>query len=272
LISIAASPSTASIASGTTQQFSALGTLTDGTTKDVTATAQWTSDTPAVATVNGNGLATGAAVGSAQITATVGLVSGSAVLAVTPAQLVSIAVNPTNGSVPAGTTQQFTATGTFTDGSTQNVTSSGSWTSTNGQVATVSNTPGTQGLATALSLGSTNVALTVGSITGSATLNVTAAILVSISITPGAATITLGAIQQFTATGTYTDQSMQDVTSVVTWGTSDAGVATVSNTAGTNGLATSAGVGTANITASVGSISATATITVTPPAGSSERK
>src|SRR5207245_1832525 len=37
----------------------------------------------------------------------------------TPAGLVSIAVSPTDPTTPLGTSQQLTATGTFTDGSTQ---------------------------------------------------------------------------------------------------------------------------------------------------------
>ena len=41
----------------------------------------------------------------------------------TAATLLSIAVTPANPSIATGTTQQFTATGTFSDNSTQNLTS-----------------------------------------------------------------------------------------------------------------------------------------------------
>ncbi len=41
----------------------------------------------------------------------------------TPAALVSIAVTPASPSIAKGLTEQFTATGTYTDNSTQNLTS-----------------------------------------------------------------------------------------------------------------------------------------------------
>ena len=43
--------------------------------------------------------------------------------------LVSIAVTPANATNLVGATQQFTATGTYSDGSTQNITSQATWTS-----------------------------------------------------------------------------------------------------------------------------------------------
>ena len=56
--------------------------------------------------------------GTSTISATLGGVSGSTVLTVTAAVLQSIAVTPANPSVAKGLTEQFTATGTFSDNST----------------------------------------------------------------------------------------------------------------------------------------------------------
>jgi hypothetical protein len=95
-----------------------------------------------------------------------------------------------------------------------------------------------------------------------ATLVVNPAALVSIAINPHAPTIALGTAQQFTATGTYTDGSTQDLTSVVTWGSSNAMIAIISNAVGTYGLATSSGQGTATISATSGSISNSTPLTV----------
>jgi uncharacterized repeat protein (TIGR01451 family) len=75
--------------------------------------------------------------------------------------------------------------------------------------------------------------------------------LVSIEITPAAVILGVGRTQQYIATGHYSDQSTQDLTSRVTWVSSDLGVATISPA----GLATSAAVGTANILARFGCIS-----------------
>ena len=262
LVSIAVTPATPSIALGTSEQFTATGTYTDGSTQNLTSTATWSSDTVSTATINNAGLAQSVGMGTANITATSGTVSGSAVLTVTTAALVSLAINPQTSTVALGTTQQFTATGTFTDGSTQDLTQSGHWSSTAATVATISNTAGTAGLASTLGTGTTTIGISAGAVSATATLVVNPAALVSIAINPQSPTIALGTTQQFTATGTYTDGSTQDLTTVVTWSSSSATVAIVSNAVGSYGLATSSGQGTATISATSTSISASTTITV----------
>src|SRR5262249_17838651 len=74
-------------------------------------------------------LPTAVATGPSAITATLGSMTGSTVMTVSAAVLQSIAVTPANPSVPIGGTQQFTATGTYTDQSTQNLTSQVTWAS-----------------------------------------------------------------------------------------------------------------------------------------------
>jgi hypothetical protein len=72
--------------------------------------------------------------------------------------------------------------------------------------------------------------------------------------------------QQYAATGFYTDGSMLDLTTSVTWHSSDTDVATISNVPGSQGLATAVlmfGTGTTNITAtSSGITSNTAVLNV----------
>src|SRR5271169_1593782 len=70
LLSIAVSPASPSINVSAMQQFTATGTFSDGSTKDLTATANWASVTSSVATINAAGLATGVAAGTTNITAT----------------------------------------------------------------------------------------------------------------------------------------------------------------------------------------------------------
>jgi parallel beta-helix repeat protein len=265
LVSMAVIPATPTIALGTTQAFTATGTYTDGSTQNLTSTATWSSDTPATATINSAGLGQSVGTGTATVSATSGTVSGSTVLTVTAAALVSIAINPSTATIAMGTTQQFTATGTFTDGTTQDLTQSGHWSSTVATVATISDTAGTMGQVSTAGTGTTTIGISSGTVSGTATLVVNPAALVSIAINPPTATIALGTTQQFTAMGTYTDGSTQDLTSVVTWSSSSATVAIIGNTVGSYGLATSAGQGTANITASSNAISASSTISVAGP-------
>ncbi len=84
-------------------------------------------------------------------------------------QLLSIAVTPVNPIIALGLTQQFTATGIYTNGPA-NITSAVTWVSSNPTVATIS----TAGLATSLTPGTTNITATYGAISGSTTLTVTA--------------------------------------------------------------------------------------------------
>ncbi len=84
--------------------------------------------------------------------------------------LSSIAVTPVNRTISTGTTQQFTASGTYSDGSTQDLSAQATWVSSSTGVATI----GSSGLATAVNPGSTTISATLGGITGSTTLTVQA--------------------------------------------------------------------------------------------------
>ena len=81
--SISVLPATASIAVGTTQQFTATATYIDGSTANVSSTATWAATTPAAATINSYGLATGSTADATMITATLSGISGNASLSVT---------------------------------------------------------------------------------------------------------------------------------------------------------------------------------------------
>jgi len=256
LVSIAVTPANPLIAKGLTQQFTATGAYSDASTKDLTTSVTWASSNPGVATITSGGLTTGAAQGSSQISATSGTVTSSTTLTVGPATLVSIAVTPANPTIANGTTQQFTATGTYTDGSTQDLTSSTTWASSNTAVASVN----ASGLASGAAQGTSQISATVGGATGSTTLTVGPAVLVSIAITPANPTIAQGSTQQFTATGNYSDGSMLDVTSAATWVSSNTAVATITSGA----LASGAAQGTTQISATLGAVTGSTTLTVGP--------
>ncbi|HET8823655.1 MAG TPA: Ig-like domain-containing protein, partial [Terriglobales bacterium] len=82
LQSITVTPAGAAINKGQTQQFTAMGNYSDGTTQNLTTSVSWSSSASAVATISGIGLATGTGVGSSTITATSGAVSGFTTLTV----------------------------------------------------------------------------------------------------------------------------------------------------------------------------------------------
>jgi len=256
LVSIAVTPANPSIRKGTTQQFMATGSYSDGSTQSLTNSVTWSSSNTSVATISGTGLATGVGTGSSTIQAASGSITGATTLNVTAAVVLSsITVTPASPSIAKGGTQQFTTTGTYSDGSTQNLTNSVTWSSSNTSVATISAT----GLATGVGTGSSTIQAASGSITGSTTLNVTAAVVLSsITVTPANPSIRKGTTQQFTATGNYSDGSRRDLTNLVTWRSSDTSVATISST----GLATAVGVGTSIIQATSGTVTGSTALTV----------
>jgi hypothetical protein len=168
LISIAVTPANPSIALGLTQQFTATGTYSNKSTKDITTMVTWSSSQPGVATIDGAGLATSVAAGSATIKATAEKITGSATLTVTAATLSSLSVTPADPSIALGLTQQFSATGTYSDSSTKDLTASATWTTSNAAIATIDSA----GLATAVALGSTTITAKSGDISGDTTLRV----------------------------------------------------------------------------------------------------
>ena len=265
LMSISVVPGTTTIPLGGAQQFKALGTYTDSSTSDLTTAAAWTSDNPSTVTVSPTGSATGMAQGSSTITASIGALSGTATVDVAPAELVSIQVLPSTASIALGTTQQFSAIGTYSDGGTLNLTQQVTWSST--PQASISNTTGSEGLAQTVAVGSGIVTATLNSVTGSAALTVKPAALISITVSPSAASVAKGLRQQFTAIGTFTDGTTQDVTAGATWTSSLPEVSTISNAPGTQGEATTVGPGSTDITATSNPIvSNTAALTVQSPA------
>jgi hypothetical protein len=83
--------------------------------------------------------------------------------------------------------------------------------------------------------------------------------ITGLSITPtDVPLLPVGESQQFTATGTYSNGTTQDNTSVADWITSDSSVVTIDAT----GVAITRATGTANISAALGVISNTVTMQV----------
>ena len=86
------------------------------------------------------------------------------------------------------------------------------------------------------------------------TLTVTAPVLVSIGVSPSDPSSLAGSTLQFTATGFYNNGTQADLTGLVAWATTDPAVATISNVAGSQGLADALAPGSTRITATLGGI------------------
>ncbi len=263
LQSIAVTPANTNLPVGETEQFTATGTLSDKSTEDLTNQATWKSSDTTWATINNTGLATAISPGPVTISAAFDGITGSTALTITNAVLQSIALTPANPSIAAGDTEQFTATGTFSDNSTENLTGQVTWASATTSVATISNASGSQGLATGVKAGTSSISAALDGVTGSTVLTVTAATLQSIAVNPANPSVSAGGTEQFTATGTYSDKSTQDLTSQVTWASATTSVATISNASGSQGLATGVKAGTSSISAALDGVTGSTVLTVT---------
>jgi hypothetical protein len=145
-----------------------MGTFTDASTSDLTASVVWSSASANIVSISPSGLAVANTIGNTSISATAGAIRGSAPLAVSSASLASITILPANPTMPLGSSQQLAATGLYTDGSTHDITQSVTWNVDNPAIANVSGA----GVANAQQIGTTGVASNLGDIVGSVTLTV----------------------------------------------------------------------------------------------------
>ena len=165
------------------------------------------------------------------------------------AQLTSIAVTPANPAVAVGGTQQFTATGTYSDQSTQNLTSQVTWTSSSTAVATINGT----GRATGVSQGSTTVTGALGELNGTSTLTVQA---------PGGVTITTTQLPVGVKNTAYSATlAASGGNPPYTWsiasGTLPAGLTLASSTGVISGTPTATGLSTVTVRATAGALTGT---------------
>jgi uncharacterized protein YjdB len=211
LSSIAVTPVLPAVALGTTQQFVATGTYSDNSTADISAQVSWTTSDATIATVDAAGLAHSVGIGTVTIGATLGVLGDSTVLTVDPAALVSIGVTPALPTIAVAATQQFVATGTYTDGTTLDLSAQVTWSSSDATVATIDGT----GLATGIGTGASTITATLGAVSGNQLLTVGTLFTVSGQVTQETLDST-GLLSSFLLSdGTIYDVVLAPTTSVV---------------------------------------------------------
>jgi hypothetical protein len=272
LATITVTPNPATLAVGAQQQFTAVGRDAGGNL--VAITPVWSTTSPPGTINAATGLFTaGTTTGTFanSVRATSGSISGTATVNVTAGPLASIIVTPNPATLAVGTQQQFTAVGRDAAGNVVAIT----------PVWSATAPPGTINAATGLfTAGNTtgtfanSVTATAGTLSGSATVVVTAGPLVTITVTPNPETLAVGAQQQFTAVGRDAGGNVVPITPV--WSTTNppgtinaaTGLFTAGNTGGTfaNSVRATEGAvfGTATVTVTTAPAAPLATITVTP--------
>lgn len=169
------------VCNGVAEPNSALSSLTINPTQSCSFTVQFDPATAGPFSAQ-LGFADNAASGQSNLPNTIILGSNVQVVVlsgtgVAPARsLVSIAVTPANPSIGVGATQQFAATGTYSDSSTQDLTTSVNWSSTSTSSTIVATINSSSGLATGVAAGTATIQANLGSVTSlPVTLTVTAA-------------------------------------------------------------------------------------------------
>jgi uncharacterized protein YjdB len=206
---------------------------------------------------------------------TLGMTACSLNSTTTPApKLLSIALQPVSPyDLSVGTTMHFFAYGTYSDNAVTNITSHVTWNSDNSNIAYID----VSGLVTGEAAGQANITASMDGITSPAvSLPVIISAATPSSTTPGPALISIAITQpstlsinlilayqktqQFVATGSYSDGSKKEITTLVTWTSSASNIASITSAGLTTGIA----VGTTLITASMpGFISNRVTVNVT---------
>ena len=208
-------------------------------------TVTWTTSNASIATVT-NGVVTAIAEGNAVITATAGGKSATCAVSVKKSvvAVTSVTLNKTSLNMRKGQSETLTATVTPDNATDKTV----SWSSSDATIASVDQ----NGRVTALKSGSATIMAKAGE--KSATCSVTITTPVE-SVSLDRTSVNLEEGQTTTLVATINPNDADEKT--VTWTTSNASVATV-----TNGVVTAIAEGVATITASVGGKSATCSITV----------
>ncbi len=237
-IAVTTANSVTSLPVGIAVQLTATGTLSDGSTVNLSNLVTWVANSNA--TVSSTGLFTGITTSTVvPVTANyVGVTSSARSITLTNPILLSIAITattsstaPTASQAPAGYSQNLIATGTYSNGTTQVITTSLTWTSATQSVATV--TSGSAGgRVTGVATGTSVITATdsTSGVSKSVTFTVTAPVLTSIAVSSPSAISAIGRSEQLVATATYSDSSTANVSNSVTWSSSNTSLATVSST------------------------------------------
>ena len=202
--------------------------------------------------------------GNATVTASINATTVSATVQVTPSPTIVTGLTPGTLSLPTGSPGVLHVAVAPTSPDPQIVTVTSNNTTVAQVPATVTIPAGDAGAdfpVVAVGEGSAAITATLDSGSASAQVTVTPAELTTMTVSPDAPTIVVGETLSFTATGTYTDGTTQNLTATVTWSSSNQAVALIDTT----GVATAIGGGTTTITATSGAISGSTWLTVPPP-------
>ena len=259
LATITVTPNPATLGTGATQTFTAVGT--DGSGNVVAITPTWAVVAGGGTIDIASGLFTAGSVTGTYtntVRASVGGVTGFATVNVTPGALASITVTPNPATVQTNGAQLFSAVGRDASGNLVSITPV--WSVVNGG-GTINSSSGVFTAGAVTGTFTNTVSAASGAISGTATVNVSATApgLATITVTPNPATVQTNAQQQFTAVGRDGNGNVFPFTP--TWSVVSGG-GTINSATGLFTAGTVTGTFVNTVVASSGSVSGSATVTV----------
>ncbi|WP_235206663.1 Ig-like domain-containing protein [Paenibacillus tyrfis] len=227
-----------------------LATYPDGTTEDVTESADWTSDNADVADAL-KGKITGYGPGQANITATYG--TKTAKIKVDVDNAIKLDLSKQNLLMKKSTTEQLKLTATYPNGNTEDITDRAEWSSSDDTIVYV-----VKGKISANKTGEATVTAKYGEKSVTAVVDVD--VPRRLELSKDTITLNSGKSEQLTLDATYADGSSEDVTSQAKWSSDKETIASV-----INGKVTAVKAGEATITAQYGEKTVTAKVLVDIP-------
>ena len=262
--SLEVKPSSVSLPINATQLYSATLILDDNNTIDVSHDVDWASTSGDISSISEEGVLTAYKEGHNEIYALLSYegkyIYANAKVTVLPASLESIDVTPKNLNVPVGAYGNYFAVGTYSDGSTRDITNQVAWSSADTAVGTIDS----HGLATALSVGTTEAKATLERISGATTATVNPATLEKLSVVPAYEEMPTHVKVQYSVYGHYSDKSIVSLTDKASWSI-PGGTEKASFDATKKGLLTTLERGNVKPTASFGGKSASAILDIEEP-------
>ncbi len=250
-------PASSSVLVGSTKTLVAKFFNNKGVEAPLPATAVWSSDNNAIASVNQQGVVTGVGAGQTSIKITYNNIFASALVTASPSTVPEqLIINATTNTVTVGSTVSYTLSYLNNQGQPAPVPTGVVWSTSNAAIATVSQL----GVISGLAAGAATITATLNpSTSASATINVTGVSQERIEINPGTLSIMAGNTANFTVTYFNAAGIQSPIPSGLVWSSNNTSIVTINQ----QGMLTAVAAGQTTIKAMVNTLSTTATITVT---------
>ena len=257
LVSIEITPKNITLPEAAYGNYTAIGFYSDSTQHDLSKQVFWRSSDSSIVSIRLDGLATANKAGSVTISATLTGINATTTATVSAITLQSIDITPKDKTFPVGAYGNYTAIGHYSDSTQHDLSKQVFWGSSENDIVSIQ----PDGLAVANKVGTSKITATFSGVSAETDVTINAATLQSIKVVPARETLPEGIKLQYSAYGVYSDDSVQNLTEVVSWTVKElTGQSTFDPTQ--KGLLTTIEMGDVQPKATLGSISGITNLTI----------